>query len=69
MFPLPCCAGLDLHKETIVVCIRHTATGHPARVLRKVFGTFADDLGALRAWLLEHGVTHAAMEGLSLIHI
>lgn len=45
------------------MCIRHTATGHPARVLRKVFGTFADDLGALRAWLLEHGVTHAAMEG------
>jgi transposase len=69
MVPLPCCAGLDLHKETVVVCVRHTVPGAPARVTRKVFGTFADDLAALRAWLQAQGVTHAAMEGTGTLWI
>ena len=42
----------------------HTAyRGQTARVVRKTFGTFADDLTALRSWLAERGVTHGAMEG------
>jgi transposase len=63
MHPIPCCAGIDLHKETIVVCVRHTIPNQSARVTRKVFGTFPDDLVALRKWLVEQQATHAAMEG------
>lgn len=69
MVPIPCCAGLDLHKETVVVCLRLAVPNAPTRVLRKVFGTFADHLTALREWLLEHKVTHVAMEGTGTLWI
>jgi transposase len=56
------CAGLDVHKKTVVACVlvsrpeggveKHTAT----------FGTMTPDLLALSDWLQGLEVTHAAME-------
>jgi transposase len=62
-YPLAASAGIDLHKETYVVCVRLVSPEHGVRVKRRVFGTFADDLRALVVWLQQHNVTHVAMEG------
>ncbi len=44
------CAGLDVHKDTVVACVRVEEDG---RVNRKVktFGTMTIDLIMLQAWL------------------
>jgi transposase len=57
-----CCAGLDVHKETVSVCIsRCEADGKKSQQLR-VYGTFTKDLLALVDWLQENRVTQVAME-------
>ncbi len=57
----PHCAGLDVHKDTVVACVRHMANGS---VERKVctFKTTTKELLALSAWLAEQGCTDIAME-------
>jgi len=57
-----CCAGLDVHKKTVVACVR--CLDQAGRVHQEVrtFGTMTADLLALADWLAERGVTHAAME-------
>ena len=58
----PRCAGLDVHKKTVVVCVRCAdGPGKPRQEVR-TFGTMTADLLALSDWLAERGVTHAAME-------
>ena len=55
------CAGLDVHKKTIVACVLiRTAT--ESRQLIQTFGTTTADLRALGAWLTEQQITHVAME-------
>jgi transposase len=56
----PRCAGLDLGKDTLVVCVR--LHGQPVGQEIRTFGTTTRELLALAAWLTEQGVTHAAME-------
>jgi transposase len=56
----PHCAGLDVHKKRIVVCIL-TGTDDPHREIR-TFGTMTRDLLALSDWLTAHGVTHVVLE-------
>jgi transposase len=57
-----CCAGLDVHKDTVVACVRRLdEQGHAQEEVR-TFGTMTGMLLALADWLLEAGVTHAAME-------
>ena len=57
------CAGLDVHKKTVVACVRTPGTGRQKRVSEvRTFGTFEHQLVALRAWLIECGVTDVAME-------
>ena len=58
----PCCAGLDVHKKTVVACVRRVASD--GRVDRHVrtFGTMTADLLALADWLEAEGVRHVAME-------
>jgi len=58
----PCCAGLDVHKDTVYACVRHADPSGSARQSIRVFGTMTPDLLALGDWLAEHGVTHVAME-------
>src|SRR5262245_40499859 len=57
----PCCAGLDIHKETVVACIRKVSGGTVRKEVR-TFRTETSGLLALADWLTDEGVTHAAME-------
>jgi transposase len=57
------CAGLDVHKQTVVACVRTPGSGRSKRHSEvRTFATFEGDLRALRVWLVECGVTHVAME-------
>jgi len=56
------CAGLDVHKKTVSVCLSVCEAGGAKQQQMRVFGTFTRDLLALADWLKEHGVTHVAME-------
>jgi transposase len=56
------CAGLDIHKKTVVVCrIFHMNDDH-CQVETRTFGTTTRDLLQLADWLQIAGVTHVAME-------
>jgi transposase len=55
------CAGLDVHKEMVVACVRVQAGGRVDRECR-TFETITAGLTALLAWLIEMGCTHVAME-------
>jgi transposase len=57
----PQCAGLDVHKESVVACARLAAGGKVRRELR-TFETTTSGLLALSAWLAECGCSHIAME-------
>lgn len=57
----PRCAGLDVHKATVVAAVRLVAGGKVAREVR-TFATTTAGLLALAAWLGENGCTHVAME-------
>ena len=57
----PKCAGLDVHKDTVVACAR-IAMRRSARRHLQTFDTTTQGLLALRQWLQEHGCTHVVME-------
>jgi transposase len=54
-------AGLDVHKETIVACVRIMA-GRKAYRECRTFDTTTSSLRDLLTWLTESGCTHVAME-------
>jgi transposase len=58
----PRCAGLDLHKGSVVACV--LISGKAGKVQKEVrtFGTMTDELLAMSDWLTAHEVTHVAME-------
>jgi transposase len=58
----PRCAGIDVHKNNVVVCVR--CCDRPGKLFEEVrtFSTMTRDLLALSDWLAEHDVTHVAME-------
>ena len=57
------CAGLDVHKETGVGCVRVPGPEPGERQAEtKTFATKLQGLRALAAWLTAHGVTLVAME-------
>ena len=56
------CAGLDVHKQTVVACVRAPGSRRAREQSVRRFGTAAVDLLALRDWLEAHQVTHVAME-------
>ena len=55
------CAGLDVHKETVVACVRLREGGEVRREVRR-FATTTRGLLELADWLREAGCTHVAME-------
>jgi transposase len=55
------CAGLDIHKETVVACVRHLVKGKVTTGI-KTFKTTTEDLIALSDWLTTEGCTHIVME-------
>ena len=57
-----CCAGLDVHKDTVVACIRRIGPAGQAEDQVRTFGTMTADLLGLADWLAAHGVARVAME-------
>lgn len=55
------CAGLDVHKDTVVACVRISQQRQVRTAVRE-FGTTTGELIRLAEWLAEEGVTHVAME-------
>jgi transposase len=58
----PRCAGLDVHKQTVVACARIATDGAPATQEVRTFETTTSGLLALVDWLESCGVAHVAME-------
>ena len=56
------CAGLDVHRDTVVACARIPDGAGGRRSITKTFATTTPELLALGDWLEELGVTRAAME-------
>ena len=57
----PRCAGLDVHKQSVVACVRIANSGAPLQEVR-TFATTTSGLLALADWLDTHGVEQVAME-------
>ena len=55
----PRCAGLDVHKETVVACVRIVSGGEVTRAVR-TFETTTARLIELAEWLEANGCTHVA---------
>lgn len=58
----PCCAGLDVHKKTVVACALRTQEDGTVKKQVRTFGTMTGSLLGLGDWLDELGVTAVAME-------
>ena len=57
-----CCAGLDVHKDTVVACRRQLNGRGGASEEVRTFGTMTAQRLALADWLAAAGVTHVALE-------
>ncbi len=55
------CCGLDVHKQTVVVCLL-PPDGEQGKIVQKIFGTFRNELARMRGWFKQNKVTHIAME-------
>jgi transposase len=56
------CCGLDVHKDTVVACVRTPGRGGRRDQETRTFGTMTADLLALRDWLCAMDVTLCGME-------
>ena len=56
------CAGLDVHKDSVVACVRRQRGQRPTAAETRTFATTTNALLELADWLGAQGVTHAAME-------
>ena len=57
----PHCAGLDVHKDSVVACVRHMMDSKVTTDV-KTFKTTTEELMALADWLSVEGCTHIVME-------
>jgi transposase len=64
---IPRCAGLDVHKKTVMACIRLQGPAGTVTQQLRTFGTTTRELERLRVWLQEYGVTHVAMEATGVL--
>jgi transposase len=56
------CAGLDVHKDLVVACVRLPGPTGERETKIASFSTFTEDLLTLRDWLVQLGVTRVGME-------
>jgi transposase len=57
----PKCGGLDVHKDSVIACVRRAEGRQVERTLEE-FGTTTRELLRLLEWLRSREVTHVAME-------
>ena len=58
-------AGLDVGKETVTVCLRTPGPKGRRQAETRTFKTMSGSLQVMRDWLVEAGVSIAAMESTS----
>jgi transposase len=58
----PSCAGLDVHKQTVVACVRRLDAKGKQSQQTRTSGAMTSHLLELGAWLAEQRVTRVAME-------
>lgn len=56
------CAGIDVGKKFVLVCVMTGGAQDEPRTQIKKFGTIVSELERLAAWLVDEGCTHAVME-------
>jgi len=56
------CCGIDVHKDSVTVCVRVYAGKPEPDVRKREFATHLKALLDLKMWLLAQKVTHVAME-------
>jgi len=56
------CAGIDVGKERLAVCVMVGPLAREPRVEFREFGTVTAELERLRQWLQAEGITHVVME-------
>ena len=56
------CAGLDVHKKSVMACLITPAANGQRRKERQTFSTMTADLVRLREWLTERQCSQVAME-------
>ncbi len=54
---IPRCAGLDVHKRSIVACVRRLGPDGQLNQEVRTFGTMTADLRSLSDWLAAEGVS------------
>lgn len=59
---LGCCAGLDVHKDSVEACVRRIGAGGKVEYEVRHWSTTTRELVAMADWLSSLGVTHVAME-------
>lgn len=64
---IPRCAGLDVHKKTVMACVRLQGSAGGVTQDIQTFGTTTRELERLRAWLQTCAVTHVAMEATGVL--
>jgi transposase len=57
-----CCAGLDVHKDSVEACVRKLEPEGKLSSQTRHWGTTTRELETMAAWLQAEGVTHVAME-------
>lgn len=56
------CCGIDVHKNSVTVCVLPAIGQHGTEIKRRKFPTFTRDLKHMRTWLKNCQVTDIAME-------
>jgi transposase len=56
------CAGIDIGKRNLAVCLMVGPAESEPRVEVREFSTFNADLEAMKSWLVQAGCTHVVME-------
>lgn len=64
---IPRCCGIDVHKKSLVACIRLMGPQGEVTQHVRTFGTMTEELSTLAGWLVEHRVTHVAIESTGVL--
>ena len=60
------CAALDVHKDTVMACVRRRGVGRRREQEVREFRTWTSTLAELREWLAAERVSQVAMEATNL---